>query len=214
MRVGILALQGDFSLHEQRLSEMGVPTLLVRTVEDLRSSDALVLPGGESTALLRLSTAEFREALGEKIQGGTPTLATCAGIILLARHVRNPEQESLGLLDVEVSRNAYGRQLDSFIEPDLTWTSAGREALKSLHSAEIDALGSRTLEGVFIRAPRITSTGKNVRVLVERGLEPVLVSEGNILAATFHPELSDKVTVIHQLLVSTFGNPKKSNIFG
>ncbi len=183
--VGVLALQGDFDRHAAKLAELKAPSRLVTTPADLDKIRALVIPGGESSVLLKLSAGELREKIKQKIEAGLPVLATCAGLIYVAARVVNPVQESLGVLDVDVARNAYGRQLDSFIEPKLTWTETGR----------------LPIEGVFIRAPRITRTGKGVTVLVERAGEPVMVRQGNILGAAFHPELSQGAAV-HELFLS------------
>lgn len=185
MRCGVLALQGDWAAHAAVMRSLGVETDSVRTAEDLSGVDALVLPGGESTAMLRLMEAENLAArIGERIRESMPVLATCAGVILLAV-VTDPVQPSLGLLDVDVERNAYGRQVHSRVAPiDLD-----------------DRLGRPTrTEGVFIRAPKITRTGPAVEVLGRLGSDPVLVRQGCIIAATFHPELTDDPR-IHQLLV-------------
>lgn len=186
LRVGILALQGDFEAHAGALAERGVQPVEVRRPDDLAAVAGLVLPGGESTTMLKLLNGSgLTEQIEALVLAGTPVLATCAGVILVARRVRRPEQRSLGLLDVEVERNAYGRQLDS--------------AVVTLR-AEAAELGTPTLEGVFIRAPRLVSMGKEVRPLAWRGQDPVLVEEGNILAATFHPELSAGSPVVDRFV--------------
>ena len=175
MRVGVLALQGDWEAHLSALRDAAVPAEPVRTAAAIDRIGALVLPGGESTAMLRLMADEH---LDERIRGrvvsGMPVLATCAGAILLAAAV-DPRQPSLGLLDVDVVRNGYGRQVHSTVA-----------------TVELDgALGEPPqTEGVFIRAPRIVRTGAGVRVLGRCGGDPVLVSSGRVVAATFHPELS------------------------
>ncbi len=178
MRVGVLALQGDFAAHAARLRELGAEVHPVRAAGDLERADALVLPGGESTTMLRLIAAGGLEApLRDRLANHVPVLATCAGVILLARAVR-PPQTSFGVLDVEVERNAYGRQLVSTVLPvDLTAPTGG------------------TMEAVFIRAPRIERCGPGVEVIARRGTDPVLIRQGRILAATFHPELSADVRV-------------------
>lgn len=196
--VGILSLQGDFERHETRLKELGAKTRLVNSVESLELVSSLVIPGGESSVLLRLSRGELREQLREKIAGGMPVLATCAGAIFLAERVENPFQESLGVIDIDVRRNAYGRQVDSFIDSALGWTDAGKQALEAVGKRDLKV----PLEGVFIRAPKITRVGKRARPLIERDGEPVLVEQDNILAATFHPELSAKAKVIHELFLN------------
>ncbi len=175
-RIGVLAIQGDYAAHAEALTEAGAIPSLVKTPEDLRldgqSLDGLILPGGESTTMLKfLGKRHFFEAL-EQFCASRPVFGTCAGAILLAREVRNPEQRSLGVLDAVVERNAYGRQIDSSILTAQT------------------ALPGGPLEMVFIRAPRIVATGMSVEVLAQREDSPVLVRQGNIMAATFHPELS------------------------
>jgi 5'-phosphate synthase pdxT subunit len=170
MATGVLALQGDFGAHAQVLRRLGEPAREVRRCADLAGLRGLVLPGGESTALLRLMEGEpWRETLRAFHAAGGALFGTCAGAILLARTVR-PEQPSLGLLDVTVARNAYGRQVDSF-------------------EAELDAAGACRLRGAFIRAPRFTAVGPGVEVLARHEGEPVLVRQGRIVAATFHPEI-------------------------
>ena len=174
MRVGILALQGDFTKHAAHFSAHGASTMLIKKPNELRAVDALVLPGGESTTLLKLLTSDFRKTLTDVISSGLPTFATCAGLILLARAVENPAQDSLALLDVTVTRNAYGSQRDSFISNKLVWNAGTRAAQ----------------EGVFIRAPQISSTGAGVMTVLSLDDAPVCVRHGSILAAAFHPELS------------------------
>ncbi len=186
MRVGVLALQGDFAAHAAALRRIGVAAREVRTRAELEAVDALVLPGGESTTMLRCMEPEgLLDALRRRLSAGMPVLATCAGTILLAREV-SPPQPCLGILDAAVERNAYGRQVAS--------------AVVSLDAAP--ALGgSRTLEGVFIRAPRLARLGPRVEVLARRGQDPVLVREDAVLAATFHPELSTDERV-HRLFAA------------
>lgn len=197
--IGILALQGDFEAHQRKLSELGVAPLLVKKPEQLAALSGLILPGGESTTMLRLLNADFQIAIKQAVDRKMTVLATCAGCILLAQHVSNPEQESLQLLDIDVTRNAYGRQVDSFITTALAWTTRGQDICRQVlreNSGEINQ------EGVFIRAPQIVRTGPGVEVLItERGL-PVLVKQQNILAATFHPELSVTGSVVHRLLLA------------
>jgi 5'-phosphate synthase pdxT subunit len=171
-RVGILAVQGDYDAHARALSEVGAGPVEVRKPDQLRDLDGLILPGGESTTMLKfLEKHGFFEAL-QQFSQNKPVFGTCAGTILLAREVRNPAQRSLGVLDAVVERNAYGRQIDSTILTTATEIPGG------------------DLEMVFIRAPRIASTGQNVQVLARRDGDPVLVRQGNLMAATFHPELS------------------------
>ena len=168
----MLALQGDFDAHRRRLEELGAEVVLVRKPEQLDDIAALVIPGGESTTFLKLLGEEGFRKLSEFVRL-KPTFGTCAGAILLARDVLNPPQRGLGVLDVSIKRNAYGRQLDSHI----------------IH--ENTALGGDPLEMVFIRAPKFEELGPRVEVLAREGNDPVLVRDGNVLAATFHPELSD-----------------------
>lgn len=170
--VGVLALQGDFAEHITALGEAGVVTREVRLASDLEGLDGLVLPGGESTTMLKLLDIERLEGpLLQTLCSGIPVLATCAGLILLAAEVVDPEQRSFGLLDVAVQRNGYGRQVHS-----------GTFALQG------SALPAGT-EGVFIRAPRILRCGPEVEVLATRGGDPVLVRSGVVMGACFHPEL-------------------------
>jgi len=176
MVVGILALQGAVQPHREKLKSLGVETLEVRTQEELAKCDRLILPGGESSALIHLlkksglwdSVCEFAKT--------KPTFGFCAGAILLSKRVTSPTQESLGILDAEIERNAFGRQIQSFID----WVTPAR-------SSPIE----KKLEAVFIRAPRFKSLGNQVKVLLDYQGEPVCVQEGFCLAATFHPELTD-----------------------
>lgn len=171
-RIGVLAIQGDYEAHAQALREAGAEPVLVRKAEELAGLDGLILPGGESTTFLKfLERDGFLGAL-EQFVRSKPTFGTCAGCILLANEVTHPPQKSLGVLDATVERNAYGRQIDS-----------------SIQTAETELAGG-PLEMVYIRAPRIVRTGEGVRVLARRDGFPVLVEQGPILAATFHPELS------------------------
>ena len=181
--LGVLALQGDFAAHAAALRKAGADVREVRRVEDLGGLRGLVLPGGESTTLLKLMADEpWFEALRRFHTDGGVLLGTCAGAILLAREVR-PKQPSLGLLDAAVHRNAYGRQVDSF-------------------EAEVETPGlGGAMRGVFIRAPRIAATGPEVEVLGTLRGEPVLVRQGRVLAATFHPEIAGDDR-LHRLFVS------------
>jgi pyridoxal 5'-phosphate synthase pdxT subunit len=187
-RIGVLAIQGDYAAHADALIESGALPSLVKSPEDLspgsQSLDGLILPGGESTTILKfLERRNLFESL-QDFASRRPVFGTCAGAILLAREVRHPAQRSLGLLDATVERNAYGRQIDSAILTEPT------------------ALPGGPLEMVFIRAPRITATGPGVDVLARREQFPVLVRQGHLLAATFHPELSHDRRV-HRLFVDT-----------
>jgi 5'-phosphate synthase pdxT subunit len=180
LKIGVLALQGDFSLHARALARCGAEALEVRKPEQLAGLDGLIIPGGESTTLLKLMEAwGFVPAL-EKFHGdGKPIFGTCAGLILLARGVESPRQFSLGLIDVDVERNAYGRQRESF-EAHGTATLRGRDT---------------PIEMVFIRAPRIRRTGAGVETLARHDGEPVMARDGTVLVATFHPELTDDPAV-------------------
>jgi 5'-phosphate synthase pdxT subunit len=172
-RFGVLALQGDFAAHVAALHGLGLEAVEVRRCHQVDGLSGLVLPGGESTALLNLMGDEpWFETLRDFHDRGGALFGTCAGAILLAREVRGPSQRSLGLLDAAIVRNGYGRQVDSF-------------------EATLDAplLGDR-LPAVFIRAPRFVSLGPGVEVLARHGEEPVLVRQGKLLAATFHPEIA------------------------
>jgi 5'-phosphate synthase pdxT subunit len=185
MRCGVLALQGDWAAHAQRLTTLGVDVELVRRADQLARCDALVLPGGESTAMLRLMESEqLARRIVARVRDGLPVLATCAGLILLAADTV-PEQPSLELLDIEVTRNAYGRQVHSMV---------------STIDLEPELGGPVSVDGVFIRAPRITRIGSSVEILGRLGSDPVLVRQGRIIAATYHPELSDDDR-IHRLLL-------------
>ena len=179
MRIGVLALQGDFALHTAALRRCGVEAVEIRKPEQLDGLDGLIMPGGESTTLLKLMEEwGFVPAL-EKFHGaGKPIFGTCAGLILLAREVDNPRQFSLGFIDLGVERNAYGRQRESFAEEGV-----------------VDVDGPRPFEMVFIRAPRIRRVGFGVTTLASRGDEPVMVRQGTVLAATFHPELTNDPAV-------------------
>lgn len=199
MRVGVLALQGDFSEHQRRINELGARAILVKRSEELQAVSALVIPGGESSTVLKLLDERFRSDLVQVIREGLPVLATCAGVILLAKGVSNPDQSSLDCIDIDVKRNAYGRQLDSFIDPALSWTAEGKGAVQNLEWGR--EIAERPLEGVFIRAPKITRVGEKVSVLIRHNDDPVLVKQGNVFGATFHPELSDDALAVHQLLL-------------
>lgn len=190
--VGVLALQGDFASHAQALEAAGAEARMVRRKEELDDIDGLVIPGGESTTFLKLLA---REGLFEPLLRFTqtkPTFGTCAGCILLAKKVVGPEQESLGVLDATVERNAYGRQIDSEILTGSTSLPGG------------------PMEMVFIRAPRIAEVGKTVDVLAKRDGAPVLVRQKNLLGATFHPELSGD-TRIHRYFLQMIRDARQKN---
>lgn len=180
-RVGVLALQGDFDAHRRTLEKLGADVVLVKRPEQLDDVEGLVIPGGESSAFLKLLGDKGFEKLTDFVRT-KPTFGTCAGCILLAKDVENPPQAGLGALDITVRRNAYGRQIDSAIISAPTRLEGG------------------PLEQVYIRAPRIERTGASVEVLAERDGHPVLVRQGNLMAATFHPELSDDTRVHAEFL--------------
>jgi pyridoxal 5'-phosphate synthase pdxT subunit len=171
-KIGVLAIQGDYEAHAQALREAGAEPVLVRKPQELAGIDGLIIPGGESTTFLKfLERGGFLASLQDFVRS-KPTFGTCAGCILLAKEVTHPPQASLGVLDATVERNAYGRQIDSSIQTSDTELAGG------------------PLEMVYIRAPRIVKTGDKVQVLASRDGFPVLVEQGHIMAATFHPELS------------------------
>jgi 5'-phosphate synthase pdxT subunit len=195
--IGVLALQGAFEVHARRLASLGATTLLIRRPEQLATSegnwkiDALVIPGGESTTFLKhLERSGFYDTLNTFVHT-KPVFGTCAGCILLAKEVTNahqssvgvPAQQSFGVLDITIERNAYGRQNESAILTSETTLPGG------------------PLEMVFIRAPRITRTGPDVETLATRDNTPTLIRQGRLLAATFHPELTDD-TRVHQLFLN------------
>ena len=174
MRIGVLAVQGDFDAHRERLEELGAEVILVRDPDELDTVDGLVIPGGESGAFLKILGEKGIEKLKQFVRV-KPTFGTCAGAILLAKEISNPDQPGLGALDIGIRRNAYGRQIDSSI----------REG----------KFRNSPLEMVFIRAPRIERVGPGVEVLATDGSDPVAVRQGKTMAATFHPELSDDTRV-------------------
>lgn len=180
-KIGVLALQGDFDAHRRRLEELGAEVVLVRRPEQFDEIDGLVIPGGESSTFLKLLGEKGFEKLSTFVHT-KPTFGTCAGAILLATRVENPQQSGLNAIDMTIRRNAYGRQIDSSIVEALT------------------SLGSDPLEMVFIRAPRIENVGAGVEVLANRQGDPVLVRKGKVMAATFHPELSGDTRVHAEFL--------------
>ena len=186
MKIGVLALQGDFDAHRRRLEQLGVDVVLVRKAEQLDDVDALIIPGGESTTFLKLLGDDGVRKLREFVHT-KPTFGTCAGAILLATEVENPSQQGLGALDMSIRRNAYGRQLESSIRQGM--------------------FNNTPLEMVFIRAPRIERVGQGVEVLAKQGNDPVLVRQDKVMAATFHPELSDD-TRVHRAFLDLVRNGK------
>jgi 5'-phosphate synthase pdxT subunit len=195
MQIGVLALQGDFAAHERAVRELGADVRQVRTPSELASVDGLIIPGGESTTMLKLL---LEDGLAEPLKDFAkerPIYGTCAGAILAARVVTSPQQFSFGFIDIEIERNAYGRQVDSSIrrlQPEQDF---------------IDRTGAGTLEAMFIRAPIIRKLGDDVRVLIQDEATPVLVEQGNMLAGTFHPELTSDRRV-HRLFLDKVSNAK------
>jgi pyridoxal 5'-phosphate synthase pdxT subunit len=188
--VGILAVQGDFELHSKMLDRIGVPWRLVKHAADLDGVARLIMPGGESTTMLKFFEEEgLGPAILDFAGEGKPIFGTCAGTILLAKEVLNPRQSHLGLIDISVERNAYGRQIDSAVRRG------------TLGGAGEPELPGHDMDMVFIRAPIIRRIGEGVRVLGRAEGLPVLVEQGNILAATFHPELTEDET-IHRYFVN------------
>lgn len=183
MKIGILAIQGDYEAHGRVLERMGVDYTFVRAPADMKGICGLILPGGESTTHIKILREEGLLSEIQKFSAsGGAFFGTCAGAILLAREVTHPMQESLGFLDIAIARNGYGRQLASHV---------------GFGESE---LGDKPLEMVFIRAPIIESVGDKVKVLAESQGRPVLVEQGRVMAATFHPELTDDNTLHEHFL--------------
>jgi 5'-phosphate synthase pdxT subunit len=183
LKIGILAVQGDFAAHAKMLADLGAESVEVRTPADLQGCDGLILPGGESTTQLQFLQEEgLDKAIRKFVATQRPVFGTCAGAILLASDVKNPSQDSLGLLDMTVLRNGYGRQVHSDVVTGKT----------TLHD--------EPLEMVFIRAPIFERIGKGIEVLAEFADKPALVQKGNIMAAAFHPELTSDSTVHRRFL--------------
>jgi len=193
MKIGVLALQGDFDAHRRRLEELGAEVVLVKKPWQLDAIDGLVIPGGESGTFLKLLGEEGFARLKEFVHA-KPTFGTCAGAILLATEVENPKQAGLGVIDIGIRRNAYGRQIDSSI----------REG-RFLDGSP----GGDPLEMVFIRAPKIERVGPGVQVIATEGADPVAVRQGRVMAATFHPELSADPRV-HQAFLKLVDNRENS----
>jgi pyridoxal 5'-phosphate synthase pdxT subunit len=188
-RVGVLALQGDFEAHGRALEKAGAQVVYVRKAEELKEIDGLVLPGGESTTMLKLlNFMDLKDPLLEFARE-KPVFGTCAGAILLAKEVQNPSQESFGMIDLTVERNAYGRQIDSRVANIHPGSEFQQRA------------GAGDVEAVFIRAPIIRRTGPDVQILAQYERDPVLVEQGRHMVATFHPELTQD-TRVHKLFLS------------
>jgi 5'-phosphate synthase pdxT subunit len=181
MKAGVLALQGDFREHAAAFRDLGVPVLEVRTPEDLADVDCLAIPGGESTTMAKLArSAELVEPIRDRVASGMPVLGTCAGMILLAGRV-DGEEGLFRALDISVRRNAYGRQTESF-------------------EADVEVRGTGNVRAVFIRAPIVESVGADVTVLGEHEGRAVVLERGDVLVASFHPELVGE-TALHSRLL-------------
>jgi len=188
--VGILAIQGDFAMHAKMLDRIAAAWKLVKHTAELQGVSGLIMPGGESTTMLKfLANEGMGAAIKDFAAEGKRIFGTCAGAILLAKEVFNPPQEKLGLIDISIERNGYGRQVDSSVRP-----------------GECPEIAHRPVEMVFIRAPIIRRVGEGVRVLGRCEGLPVLVEQGSILAATFHPELTEDET-IHRYFLKKLSDP-------
>lgn len=197
MKIGVLALQGDFDAHRRRLEELGAEVLLVKKPEQLDQIDGLVIPGGESGTFLKLLGDTGFEKLKQFVRL-KPTFGTCAGAILLASEVENPPQAGLGAINMRIRRNAYGRQVDSSIRQ-------GKLVLRTLDGdSSLEGDAASPLEMVFIRAPKIERVGEGVEVIATEGKDPVAVRQGRAMAATFHPELS-RDTRVHRAFLEMAG---------
>jgi len=197
MKIGVLALQGDFDAHSRRLQELGAEVVLVKKPEQLDEIDGLIIPGGESGTFLKLLGKAGFEKLKQFVRI-KPTFGTCAGAILLASEVENPKQAGLGALDIGIRRNAYGRQVNSSIRQG-----------RLLEKKPSEGKGTDSpLEMVFIRAPKISRVGPGVEVIAMEGGDPVAVKQGKAMAATFHPELSEDRRV-HRAFLDFVSNGQK-----
>ncbi len=210
--IGVLGIHGSIEEHLESLKKIQVETknllslesLRVKTIEDLEKIDGLIIPGGESTTIGKLMNwYGLDKVLKEKIKNGMPVYGTCAGAILLANKIIGKEKaNTLKVMDIEIERNAFGRQVDSF-ETEIEL----RTELRELRKEKNQNLSSKVIPAIFIRAPRIKKIGKNVKVLATYKNEPVLVQEGNMLAGTFHPELTEDLTV-HRYFLNLINNVK------
>lgn len=184
MVIGVSGIQGDFREHKWAIEKLGVETYVVRTPEDLEKVDGLIIPGGESTTMIRImKRIGLFDALKEKILKGFPVYGTCAGLIVLAKEIENYPQESLGVINIKVRRNAYGRQVDSFDE-----------------MVEIKGF-DRPFKAIFIRAPRVEEWGNEVETLTFLDKHPIMLRQKNVLVTSFHPELTDD-TRVHEYFLS------------
>ncbi len=192
MQVGVLALQGSVREHLDSLKRCGATAVEVRTAEQLNSVSGLIIPGGESTTVAKLLRLYgLMDLLQERGRSGFPIFGTCTGMILLAREIEGSDQSHLGLMDITVRRNAYGRQVDSF-ETEIT--------------IEKVADPDRPIPAIFIRAPLVTQVGEGVDVLASVDSQPVMLRQGNLLAASFHPELTDD-TRVHGFFIEEMIEP-------
>jgi len=196
IKVGVLSLQGAFREHIDRLKECGVSSVEIRFPEKLDDIDALIIPGGESTTINKLMKKyKFKSCLDKFYKDGKPMFATCAGLILIAKNIKE-EGQGLGYIDVDVKRNAYGRQIESFEE---------------LLNINLDgSQNGRKFKSIFIRAPKILSVGGEVKVLGKLGQDVVLIRDNNIIACTFHPELTSDLR-IHRYFINMIKNNKGEN---
>ncbi len=195
MKIGVLALQGAVTEHIQMLSALDTKAVAVRLPSELDELDALVIPGGESTTISKLLTEyNLMEPIRELAKKGVPIFGTCAGLVLLAKKVPNLNLEPIGVMDIEVKRNAYGRQVNSF-ETDL----------------KFPALGNGTFRGIFIRAPIIEKANSSVEVLCQLNKRPVAVKQGKLLACAFHPELTDDLRFHRYFLDLVTGDRSSTN---
>lgn len=190
MKIGILGMQGDIEEHTASLDRIGIESIRVKSLKTLGAVDGMIMPGGESTTMIKLlRISGLLEPLKKKILDGFPVYGTCAGMILLSKEiVSHPDQESLGVLDISVNRNGYGRQIESFEKP-----------------IAIPEIGDRPFEAIFIRAPMITRIGDGVEILASYNGNPVFVRSGNVIATSFHPELSED-TRIHEFFLEMVKN--------
>ncbi len=200
VKIGVLSLQGAFKEHIKKLKECGVDAIEVRFPEQLKQIDGLIIPGGESTTMNKLlGKYKFKESLDKFFKEGKPILGTCAGLILLSENIRG-EGKGLGYIDIDVRRNAYGRQVDSF--EDFIDINFNRNEGRNKNSTKF--------KSVFIRAPKILNTGRSVKIMAKLEGEAVLVRNSNVMVCTFHPELTDDLR-IHQYFVNMIKKYKGEN---
>lgn len=191
MIIGVSGIQGDFREHKWMIEKLGHESYVVRTPEDLDKVDGLIIPGGESTTMIRImKRIGLFEKLKEKILNGLPVYGTCAGLIVLAKEIENYPQESLGVIDIKVMRNAYGRQVDSFNE-----------------MVEIKGF-DKPFKAIFIRAPRVDAWGPEVEILSTLNNHPIMLRQKNVLVTSFHPELTDD-TRVHEYFIKMVEDYRK-----